>query len=212
MSECFALTSTWEGAMKNFDKKAVFVVFEGLDGTGKTSCARKTAELLGAHYMTTPSLALRKYRDEIIDSFKGNQEAAQMFYLATVLTASDEAKSRLATGQSVVLDRYFLSTQVYAEFRGSILNIDDSVGKLLLPADWTVYLEAPLTTRQSRSQKRGCSAADSETLTHTANTELLRGYEQRLHLPVTGRCIRMDTSAMNIQECSHKIIKNIANE
>lgn len=191
--------------------QAVFVVFEGLDGTGKTSCAKQTAKQLGAHYMTTPTLALRKHRDEIIGSFKGNQEAAQLFYLATVLAASDEAKSCLATGQSVVLDRYFLSTQVYAEFRGSVLDVDESIGKLLLPADWTVFLEAALNVRQCRVHERGCSAADSETLTPAANHALLRGYERRMQLPVTGLGIRVDTSAMSIQEISQRIITQISN-
>jgi dTMP kinase len=197
--------------MNKSNKQAVFVVFEGLDGTGKTSSAKQTAQLLGAHYMTTPSLALRTHRDEIIGSFKGNQEAAQMFYLATVLAASDEAKSCLATGQSVVLDRYFLSTQVYAEFRGSVLDVDESVGKLLLPADWTVFLEASLNVRQSRARERGCSAADSETLTPAANLALLHGYERRMQLPVTGQRLRVDTSVMSIQEISQRIITKISN-
>lgn len=190
-------------------ENAVFVVFEGLDGAGKTSCAKQTAELLGARYMTTPSLALRQHRDAIIASFDGSQEAAHMFYLATVMAASEEVKSCLARGQSVVLDRYFLSTQVYAKFRGSVLEVYESVGKLLLPADWTVFLGASLNVRQSRALERGCSMADGETMTNDANARLLQGYEQRIHHPVIGQRMRIDTSAMSVQEISQQVVTKI---
>lgn len=198
--------------MKQSLGNAVFLVFEGLDGTGKTSCAKATAELLGAHYMTTPTQALRSYRDKIIASFNGNQVAAQMFYLATVLAASDEVKSHLAAGQSVVLDRYFLSTQVYAEFRGSMLDVDEAVGKLLLPAHWTVFLEAPLSVRQTRTLARGTTAADSETLTAKANAELLCGYERRAHHPITGRWLRVDSSTAGIHEIARLISARIGSQ
>lgn len=91
------------------DQRPRFIVFEGLDGAGKSSCARRTAELLDAEYLTTPSHKLRKYRNEVVDSFGSCQEAIQFFYFATVLAASAEAKSCLDDGRSVVLDRYFLS-------------------------------------------------------------------------------------------------------
>lgn len=195
--------------MKKAQEKALFIVFEGLDGVGKTSCAKQVAELIGAHYLTTPTIAVRKHRDEIIDSFNGNQEAAQMFYLATVLAASDEAKACLENGQSVVLDRYFLSTQVYAEFRGSVLNVDESICKLLLSADWTVFLETSLNVRKNRVNKRGCSVSDNETFSSHANVKLTCGYERRMHLPVAGRCIRIDTSTIEVHEIARNIITQI---
>jgi dTMP kinase len=198
--------------VKTLHHPPVFLVFEGLDGVGKTSCAKVTAELLDAHFMTTPTATIRKYRDQIIESFKGNQEAAQMFYLATVLAASDEAKSHLAKGRSVVLDRYFLSTQVYAEFRGSTLDVDESVEKVLQPPDWTVFLEASLNVRKSRLLLRGSSASDDETLTERANNLLLNGYKRRMHLPVAGKNMRMDTSSLGVLEIARKIVNKINNE
>jgi len=197
--------------MKTLHTPPVFLVFEGLDGVGKTSCAKVVAELLDAHFMTTPTATIREYRDQIIESFKGNQEAAQMFYLATVLTASDEAKSEMAKGRSVVLDRYFLSTQVYAEFRGSKLDIDESIAKVLQPPDWTVFLKASLNVRKSRVLTRGGSASDDETLTDQANDLLLNGYKRRMHLPVSGRCIQIDTSSLGVPEIARKIINKIIN-
>lgn len=114
----------------------IFLVLEGLDGAGKTTIAQRAAEVLGAVYMTTPCPQVRGYREELLRAFAGCQEAAQLLYLATVFAASAAAREQLASGRSVVLDRYFLSTHAYAEFRGSSLLLD-SLQQHLKPADLT---------------------------------------------------------------------------
>jgi dTMP kinase len=176
-------------------ERPIFVVFEGLDGSGKSTCARRTADLLGAKYLTTPSESIRKYCDAIVSSYGSCQEAAQLIYLSTVFAASSEAKTCLDEGKSVVLDRYYLSTQVYAEFRGARLDLDDTLGKLLFPADRTVFLDVPLEIRRQRLGMRNCSAADNETLTVIADSELRKAYDRRVNLPVVGKWLRIDASA-----------------
>lgn len=179
--------------MSAASRRPGFVAFEGLDGAGKTTLARMTAEALDAELMTTPSPDVRRYRDELIASFAGCQEAGQLFYLATVFAASAEIRARLAAGRSVVLDRYFLSTQAYAAFRGSTLAIDH-LGELLVPADLTVFVHAPLDIRLARLAVRGATAADRETMAPAADARLRAEHEQRLDLPVVGRALRLDSS------------------
>ena len=176
-----------------------FVVFEGLDGSGKTTCAQVVAKLLGATYLTTPCPSIRKYRDDLIGRYARCQEACHLFYLSTVFEASREAREILSTGRSVVLDRYFLSTQAYAAFRGSELDLDD-IGSSLLPADLTVYLDAPLEIRRERLAARGKSAADEETLSEVANARLRAEHTKRAGLSVVGRLLtlRADTSADSV--------------
>lgn len=167
-----------------------FIVFEGLDGSGKSTCAAQLAEHIGAELMTTPSPRVRRYRDDLIESLGSSQEARQLFYLATVFAASDEVAALLQRGQSVVLDRYFLSTQAYAAFRGSRLVVDD-VQRLLRPADVTFYLDTPLITRLARLHRRGTSDADLETVTEGADARLREEYLRRAHLDVVGRFVRV---------------------
>lgn len=121
-------------------QKPAFIVFEGLDGSGKSTCARLLADTIDAEYLTTPSPDLRAYREDVIASFAGCQEANQLFYLATVFATSANARDLIGEGRPVVLDRYFLSTQAYAAFRGTVLDLDQ-VAKDLLPADITVFLD-----------------------------------------------------------------------
>lgn len=171
--------------------RPTFIVFEGLDGSGKSTCAAQLAECFGAVLMTTPSPRVRRYRDDLIESLGPSQEARQLFYLATVFAASDEVAALLQRGRSVVLDRYFLSTQAYAAFRGSRLLVDD-VQRLLRPADVTFYIDTPLVTRVARLHRRGTSAADLETISADADARLHEEHFRRAHLDVVGRFIQID--------------------
>lgn len=189
----------------------VFVVFEGLDGSGKSTCARRAAAVLGACYLKTPSGPLLDHRESIIASFNGSQEAAQLLYLASVVDASRIAKTHLAAGQSVVLDRYLLSTQVYAEFRGSTLHIDDAISEVLRAADLTVFLDAPLAVRRTRMSARShvVAADDAETLSESADLALREGYRRRFCLPVTGRALVLDSSRLDINEIASAVAADL---
>lgn len=189
-------------------KRHCFVVFEGLDGSGKTTCARRTAEILDAVYLTTPSPRVREYRDDLIASFGGSQEAAQLFYLSTVFAASDKVRSLIERGRAVVLDRYFLSTQAYAEFRGSKLDLD-SLGRMLVPADLTVFVEAPLAIRQMRLADRGISAADRETMGDAADARLRAAHTSRTGLAVVGRFVSVDAGQMSPDEVTETVLSEL---
>lgn len=170
--------------------KPRFFVFEGLDGSGKSTCAARLAAHLGAELLTTPSPSVRRYRDDLVAALGPSQEARQLFYLATVFSASEQARALLRSGRSVVVDRYFLSTQAYAAFRGSALVLDD-VERLLLPADVTFYLDTPLPVRVARLGARGTTAADLETVTPDADARLRDEHLRRSRLGVVGRFARV---------------------
>lgn len=189
-----------------------FIAFEGLDGSGKSTCASALARRIDAELLTTPSPHVRRYRDDLIASLGPSQEARQLFYLATVFAASEEATRLLAAGRSVVVDRYFLSTQAYAAFRGSRLAID-GVERLLRPADVTVYMDAPLATRIHRLEHRGTSAADRETMTVDADARLRQEHLQRASLGVIGTFLRVPSEGESpeaLVERIHAAITDLA--
>ena len=183
----------------------IFVAFEGLDGSGKSTCAKLLAERLGAEFITTPSTSVRRYRDDLIASLGSNQEARQLFYLATVFSASDRASQLLREERSVVIDRYFLSTQAYAAFRGSKLAVD-AVQALLQPADVTIYLDTSLETRKTRLGHRGANAADLETITRDADAILRQEHFRRSDLHVIGRFVRVDGDPGSADEVLDRVI------
>lgn len=186
--------------------QSVFVVFEGLDGCGKTSCARATAHALGADFETTPSLRIRAYRDEILASYGRSPEPAHMFYWSTLLAASEAVRNARRAGRSVVLDRYFLSTQAYAVTRGSRLELD-ALGAQLLAPDLTVLLDAPLDVRRARIVARGgASAADRETLDPAFDKRVRAEHTLRSALPVVGRLLPIDTATTSIEDVVAQVV------
>ncbi|MFV8752325.1 dTMP kinase [Nannocystaceae bacterium ST9] len=187
----------------------MFIAFEGLDGSGKSTLARRTAEVIGAHTMTTPSPGIREYRETLIEALGPSQEARQLFYLATVFAASREIAELRSRGRSIVLDRYFLSTVAYAQFRGSQLEIDALAG-LLVPADLTVYLDATLDVRRRRVGERGASVADHETLTSDADLRLRDLHLARRNLAVVGEFVIVDTSRQSTERCLEAVLQAIA--
>jgi len=199
-----------ESGMNHHDDRAapLLVVFEGLDGSGKSTCARLVADLLEAEFLTTPSPPVRAYRDDLMTRFAGCQEARQLFYLATVFAASSAARTLLAEGRSVVIDRYFLSTQAYAAFRGSKLG-SDGLESMLVPAHMTVFLDAPLDVRRARVGQRGASAADRETLTVEADARLREEHLRRSHLAVIGRLVTLDSSRGGPEALAEQVVDEI---
>lgn len=189
--------------------RPTFVVFEGLDGSGKSTCAAQLAEHLGAELMTTPSPRVRRYRDDLVESLGSSQEARQLFYLSTVFAASKEVSALLKQGRSVVLDRYFLSTQAYAAFRGSELDVDH-VQRLLRPADVTIYMDTSLANRVARLQRRGTSAADLETVTADADRQLRDQHLRRAHLDVVGRFVRVPGDLGSPRDVLDRVVAELA--
>ncbi|MGE3509824.1 MAG: dTMP kinase, partial [Vicinamibacterales bacterium] len=184
----------WMPAVVDPGQPPVFIVLEGLDGSGKTVIAEQVAREIGGVLLTTPSLVLRGVREAILDGLGPNPESHQLFYLGTVYAVAREVRAALASGRPVVMDRYYLSTAAYAAFRGSMLDTDPlSLG--LVPADLTVFLDVPRDVRASRLAARhdGEPAADdAETLSPEADERLRAEHKVRAHLPVIGEWIEMD--------------------
>lgn len=101
-----------------------FIVFEGLDGTGKTTQLRLLAERLRARGETvwedaepTPAPTGRFLRRMLAGEFPANEWAnAALFFADRVHHNADPEtgiKARLARGETVLSDRYYYSTFAY---------------------------------------------------------------------------------------------------
>lgn len=166
--------------------KPPFVVLEGLDGSGKSTIARALAQRMGWRFLTTPGEDLRTIRDEVVRALSASPAARQAFYLATVEEASEEIRALRRSGRGVVLDRYLLSTMVYAEQRGGSLRWRELEHRLLAP-DLTVFLDLPLAVRRARLAQRGSTDADVESLHAAFDAGVRAGYRRWGRHRVAGR-------------------------
>ncbi|MEZ8169703.1 MULTISPECIES: dTMP kinase [unclassified Vibrio] len=152
----------------------MFIVIEGLDGSGKSTVSKHLAEKLNAKLLTTPGAGFKEVRKQLDTVFEHNTKARQLFYMATVLNVASEAQRLIDSGQNVVVDRYWLSTQVYHHWmsNGQCYTLDEVESELLAP-DLTVYLDLPVDERIARINNRNhCTLEDRQTLTEQANDEL----------------------------------------
>ena len=174
----------------------MFIVIEGLDGSGKSTVSKHLAEKLNAKLLTTPGAGFKEVRKQLDTVFEHNPKARQLFYMATVLNVASEAQRLIDSGQNVVVDRYWLSTQVYHHWmsNGQCYTLDEVESELLAP-DLTVYLDLPVDERIARINNRNyCTSEDKQTLTEQANDGLRSLYIGRCDGKPVGKWLMVDAS------------------
>ena len=184
----------------------MFIVIEGLDGSGKSTVSKHLAEKLNAKLLTTPGAGFKEVRKQLDTVFEHNPKARQLFYMATVLNVASEAQRFIDSGQNVVVDRYWLSTQVYHHWmsNGQCYTLDEVESELLAP-DLTVYLDLPVDERIARINNRNyCTSEDKQTLTEQANDGLRSLYIGTCDGKPVGKWLMVDAS-----QSVNRIVDNI---
>ena len=186
----------------------VFVVFEGLDGAGKSSSARDLADKISAELICTSSREIADQVKTLKQNYLHHQEICHYLYLRVVEEASDRAKEILASGRSVVMDRYLLSTTVYAKARGSQLHDKRDYSQLLAP-DLTVFLSLEPNERKRRLQMRDClTMEDIESLKESFEHDLLQGYIELKEHRIVGEWLQID-SKLSTENITERVVEHI---
>lgn len=165
--------------LENSESRPLFIVLEGIDGSGTTTQGdRLTAWLrskgIGAHFTHEPSngpagmlirLALSKrllgsnfdYHDPLED--RSEEGKALDAYTLALLYASDrmdhlatEVNPNLRRGRFVICDRYVLSTLAYQGMSVEEQWLVD-INRHARKADLTIYLDVPVEHARQRMRK-----------------------------------------------------------
>lgn len=169
------------------------IAIEGLDGVGKSTLSRALARALDAAWRTTPGEEIRGVRDAFDAGVSKDPAARCLAYAATVIAEGVAARQLMAAGRTVLVDRYWLSTRVYAPPEAD--GVLDAVATLVPPADLTLYCWAPEAVRRQRLTGRGAlTAADAETLIGAAARTLDRRFRALAADPRAGRFVVLDCS------------------
>ena len=172
----------------------LFVVVEGLDGTGKSTVAAELASRLDATLLATPQQELQSLRGLADQTFGPGSISRTLFYAATVLAASQMARAEIQAGRPVVMDRYWLTTMAYARVQGRDVSLPQ-VEAQLLPPDVTVYLTAPPSVRRERLTDRGTlSDHDRFSCRDREGEALNAAYLELSCSPLAGRFVQVDAT------------------
>jgi dTMP kinase len=179
-------------------KRSLFIVVEGIDGVGKTTCSRMLAEMIGGHYYKTPPPMFEQVRAKI--DLAGDLMTRFLFYLTTLSVASTEIKN-LLEAKKVLCDRFVCSTIAYHRALGVDTSFIDFHKLPLISPDFTFYLWAREEVIRQRICGRGLKSLSDEWLEKDRELQA-RIHEEFLSFPVHD----IDTSDLTPEEVCKKII------
>ena len=172
--------------MKKVVDRPVFVLFEGMDGCGKTCISKMIKKRLAhAHRISTPGDYFSPLRKVVDKEFTGNGTATQLFYILSNVHASNQVRTKLSNGFSVVMDRYVPSTLAYDKtVRCSGFTdefwIENFLDQIVVP-HVTILLHAGPEIRKYRiNQRKHGGSTDRASIKH--HIELEKRYDQVLSL------------------------------
>lgn len=174
----------------------MFIVIEGLDGTGKSTTAKALAEALDGKFLTTPLDKFKEVRPELEDIYGEESLARQLFYASTAVCSSNRVGEELTQHGCVVIDRYWLSTQVYHSWRtGGAHFLLPEVENSILKPDLTVYLNISLDERIKRlGGRRDNTEEDRLTMDIEAYEQLNKLYQLSSHSGFSKQWVEVDAS------------------
>lgn len=187
----------------------MFIAFDGLDGVGKTTLVQELAQHCGGIALDTPGAALRPVAPKVLSALGKHQTARCLFYASSVLAAGCQARQLAESGQTVFMDRYWLSTIAYARARGVTINLSDL--EAIVPApDLTILLTLDETERQRRINSRSCDCYDAEIFDAAFRARVLREMRSTNRRPDL-QPMEADTTGMPSRSVMLQMFSVIAN-
>ena len=188
----------------------MFITFEGIEGSGKSTQVRRLAEELGSSALLTREpggtdlgQAIRRL---LLHGGEMAAEAEVLLYLADrAQHVAEVIKPALQAGRIVLSDRYVDSTYAYqGHGRGLSLHLLRAATELatggLLP-DLTVFLDVPVALGLARVSQRGArDRLDGETREFHERTRV--GYEALIQEDPE-RWLRIDASGSSDEVWSY---------
>jgi len=190
-----------------------FIVFEGVDGAGKSTVSRRVADRLGALHLESPVNEFRKIRGFVENTLC--EKGKLFYYLASNFELSSHVReSRLI--QPVVCARYFRSTLIghasrkYLDVEDFCETIPVSSGDFERP-DLTIFLSLSEDAQRERISSRGASH-NSKKDHRCLDDSVYRGYLFRNYAAVARRegWLVIDTTSMTeesvVDACVERIL------
>lgn len=175
-----------------------FIVLEGISGSGKTELGNRLAQQISAMYYTTPPTLFQPLRKSVDDI--ACMEARFLFYLASVVQASHEI-SKILESQSVVCDKYIMSTICYHTVFG--LNVAIPSSTSYLQPDVTFLITCSEEIRIKRLYNRGVEIGSKHDLQQPIERRCLIEFRKRA-------LCEIDNTSDNPQLAVEKMLSIIA--
>lgn len=164
--------------------RGLLVAFEGLDQSGKQTQAEGLRDFVQAQGRECQLLSFPDYDtaigSEISKALHGDRDYAadtlQLLYVANRYEKRAMIETLLASGTTIVCDRYMASSIAYGEAQGLDAGWLNDVQRFLPSADLTIVLDiAPETAVQRKSANRDRYERDLALLSRVRQSYLRQG-------------------------------------
>ena len=192
--------------------KGPFIVFEGVDGAGKSEVSARVSEKLGAVHLESPTGSFREIRQEVDDQLP--DKGRLFFYMASNFHLSRQVETQ-RENNTVICSRYFHSTFIGYAARNQIPINDIYESFHYSPCDFilpnlTIFLYVSEEVQRSRIQSR--SSSDNSRLDNLSISD--DEYRKRLfanYVCVAERegWVRIDASLPSVDDVVESCIRTI---
>jgi len=187
--------------------KYKFIVFEGIDGCGKTVQSKKLSESIHGYYTYEPTegdvgkLIRKILRGEV--NYSG--ETLALLFAADrrehISTISRELKCRY-----VVSDRYIYSSIVYQTIQGVDLDFILSINRFAIKPDVLVYLDVDVEEALRRIGKNRKDIFENREMLKLVKKRYWDIIENEIFKPRHGYVV-IDTTKKSIEETHREIVR-----
>ena len=143
-------------------RKGIFIVFEGIDGSGKSSCMGPVASEIGKKMsvIRTAEPTEGKIGKIIKDSSDLTPEAEALLFVADRAQHTQQIIKWMSEGKAVLCDRYLASTLAYQSAKLNERSVDTEWLKALndkvtVEPDMTILFDIDPETGLERVESRG---------------------------------------------------------
>ncbi len=178
----------------------MFVVFEGVDGTGKSTAALRFIHKYKAIDLSQETQSIK---DELgkVPSFRSNPYAHYSYFKQLTFKTGEIARTTI--GNFAVNDRHWLTTYIYHKTRG--MSVSEEEFSSFYKAKITVLLTASRKIREERIQRRGDSS------NHDLRSDFYDRAQETFISMVKGNALNLivDTTRMNVDKVSEVVDSHV---
>lgn len=136
----------------------MFIVFEGIDGAGKTTISTEVARRLGYWWTREPTEWFVKQLVDNRECIETDPKCEARYFILDRDKHIPEILDHLLLGEGVVCDRYFMSTFAYSGAKGVSLDWLKKNGVPDLIPNITFLIDTPVSVAVERIEERGETA------------------------------------------------------
>jgi len=184
-----------------------FIVFEGIDGSGKSVQSKKLSECIDGYYTYEPTeseigkLIRRVLRGEI----KYSGETLALLFAADRREHVTHIERELKD-KHVVSDRYLYSSIVYQSLQGAELDFILDINRFAIKPDVLVYLDVDVEEALRRMGKNRGEIFENREMLRLIRERYWDIIENRVFEPRYGYVV-IDTSKRSVEEVHREIVK-----